>query len=142
MYNKILDVVSQLTKDSAKAEKAAKEIFAIVQANKKAGKASNPDIVKDGVTYKFCTWSKVYHAEADMVKGKAYSKAAYRIWDRFYKDAKKMKTDAAMKLMHGEIDATEAKRLCSQADELDARKDMTESYSEVAALGYSAEELR
>lgn len=148
MYNKILDVVSTLTSDAEAAKQAAEQIFSLVRADKQTNRVKHEPIVKDGVTYKFCCWSKVYHPESEFVKGQNYTKAAYRIWHRINEDYKKRKAalDQVKSLSEqGVIEKWSVEKLNEEeAKALMERnkKDMVETYAEVAALGYTAEELQ
>lgn len=143
MNEQIMELLNSLSKDKNKVALVAEQLSGMLAQVGKKGK-TYPDIVKDGVTYRLCTWSKRYFPLEDFVGGehkKNYTKAAYKIWNGFYSGADKMRKDASQALLDGNIDMTEFKRLMNEAEEYAARKDNPLEYAEVASNGFTAEEL-
>lgn len=143
MNAQLVELLSSLSKDKNKVALVAEQLSAMLAQPSKKGKVY-PDIVKDGVTYRLCTWSKRYFPLDEFVGGenkKNYTKAAYKIWNGFYSGADKMRKDASQALLEGNIDMTEFKRLMNEADEYAARKDNPLEYADLAEKGFTAEEL-
>lgn len=142
MYNKILDVVSTLTSDAEAAKQAAELIFQMVRADKQTNKVKNEPIVKDGVTYKFCCWSKMYYPEEMFTKGKTYTKMAYRIWDKINRTYNNTEKELYIRARQENWtnERFDEELLAAQRER--NKKDMVETYESVREHGYTAEELQ
>lgn len=143
MDENLLELLSSLSKDKNKVAAVAEQLSALLTQPKSKGKA-NPDITKDGVTYRFCCWSKRYFPLSEFVGDatkKTYTRAAYKIWSGFPYRAEKMKMEATNKYIEQTIDKPEFERLIREADEYAARRNNFEEFAEVTKLGFTAEQL-
>lgn len=143
LHEDIKGILSGLTKDTKKVDSALKELLALFS---KAGKGREfKDITKDGITYRYCSWSRAYFPLDEFVgtegNKKNYTRKAYKIWYNCQKAAEKLRIDAANKLATKEIELEEFRSMIDEADATAALKDNPSTYQEVTAQGIAPEDL-
>lgn len=136
---KVMELLTVNVKKGVNVEELTNSLNEIL--NTKQPKVMNEALVIDGVTYKFCSFSKMYYKADDFVKGKNYTKAAYKIWHHYYAESKRMVNAASKKLYAGEIELQEFNRLVEESKEFDNRKSDLASYDDVRQHGFTKEQL-
>lgn len=136
---KIVELLSVNVKKGVNVEELTASLNEIL--NTKQPKIANDDIVVDGITYRFCSFSKMYYKVDDFVSGKKYTKAAYKIWHYYYAESKRMINAASKKLYAGEIELQEFSRLVEESKEFESKKSELSSYDEVRQSGFTREQL-
>lgn len=137
--SKVMELLTVNVKKGVNVEELTNSLNEIL--NTKQPKVMNEDIVVDGVTYRFCSFSKMYYKVEDFVSGKKYTKAAYKIWHHYYAESKRMVNIASKKLYSGEIELQEFNTLVEESKEFENKKSELSSYEDVRQYGFTREQL-
>lgn len=136
----LTDILSKYIKSESKLQEASQEVEAFFRSATKRSRRPE-DKLLDNVTYRFCSFSQAYFPESDFVNNKPYTKAAYNVWNRFYKKSKDMIAEAKARHSDKLIDDAEKERRIAEAEAYGALKDKLESYEEVRKLGKLPEDF-
>ena len=135
------ELLSKYIRNEAKLQEASQEVAAFF-AKVNSRRARNQNVEFEGVTYKYCSMSQKYFPIEDFVNNKNYTKAAYRIWNKFYTDANKMVAEAKAQHSDGVISDERKQEKLQKAAEIMAEKDNMANYEALRSLGKDIDELR
>lgn len=136
----LVDILSKYIKNESKLQEASQEVEAFFRSATKRSRRPE-DKVLDNVTYKFCSFSQAYFPIEDFVNNKSYTKAAYNVWNHFYKKSKDMIAEAKARHSDKLIDDAEKERRIAEAEAYAARKDDLKEYENVRSLGKLPEDF-
>lgn len=135
MQNRINEIVSKYVKAADKSAQLSEELFELFLSVKCSSKARKyEDKVIDGKVFKYCTMAKAYFEESEFVKGKKYTKCAYRLWDKLYRTANSMRSEAGKALRAKTISLDEYELKYDEADKLDQSRHLAETYAHLGGL--------